>query len=204
MKKNDLINRLLVCSLLTLVACKGVFILDPIEPRLPKYTENGYDVAGAFINNEIWSSVVFYGFLKTSDKPYIIVSAIKDSLTICFDGENNYQNNIIEFHLVGLNIRKFDDLTLLKNKKIQLDGVKNMGVFRKNYLPYSPNSEGTGGIGQIYIKQVAFNDLLDNVILSGTFGFAINNSASGTTEVSYGRFDYTINKNSNFRIEYTK
>lgn len=185
--------------MLTLVSCEGLFIPDPIDPRLPKYTENGNNVAGAFINDESWKSVVSYGFMTASDKPTIITSDINDSLVILFEGNILNHYTAIEFHLTGLNIHRFEDLILLKNRKIQLDGLTNAGVIRydnsRDYLV------SNGGIGQIYIRYVTFNNLSDKVILSGTFGFTTNDTASGNKEVSYGRFDYVFSKDSDFHIE---
>jgi hypothetical protein len=187
--------------MLALLSCEGLYIPDPIDPRLPKYTENGNDVAGAFVNKDCWTTVERFGFQTTSYKPYIITSAITDSLVIQFSGKMSYEYATIEFHLKGLNIRKFDDLILLKNKKIQLDGVMNFGVVTDSYLGFSPNASGMEGVGQIYFRNVTFNNSLGIVILSGTFGFTETDSSSPITDVSYGRFDYSLSENSNFRIE---
>lgn len=199
MKRYGSINSLLlICSMIALLSCEGLYIPDPIDPRLPKYTENGNDVAGAIINNIYWTSVEKFGFLTAKDKPYLISSALTDSLVIQFNGTMDYT---IEFHLKGLNIRKFDDLILLKNKKIQLDGVMNFGVVTDSYLGFSPNTSGMEGVGQIYFRNVTFDNSLGIVILSGTFGFTETDSSSPITDVSYGRFDYSLSENSNFRIE---
>ena len=50
-------NSIIALFLLALVSCEGIFIPDPIDPRLPKYTEKGYNAAGAFINKDVWKSV---------------------------------------------------------------------------------------------------------------------------------------------------
>src|ERR1035437_590386 len=92
MKRYGSINSLLlICSMLALLSCEGLYIPDPIDPRLPKYTENGNDVAGAIINNIYWTSVERIGFQTTSYKPYIITSAITDSLVIQFSGKMSYE-----------------------------------------------------------------------------------------------------------------
>ena len=187
--------------MLGLLSCDGLYIPDPIDPRIPKYTENGSDVAGAIINNICWTSVERFGFLTAKDKPYFISSALTDSLVIQFNGIMGYENTTIEFHLKGLKIRKFDDLILLKNKKIQLDGVMNFGVVTDSYLGFSPNASGMEGVGQIYFRNVTFDNSSGTVILSGTFGFTETDSSSPITGVSYGRFDYSLSENSNFRIQ---
>jgi hypothetical protein len=199
-------NTFFAIFLLTLVSCKGVFILDPIDPRLPKYTEEGNNVAGAFVNQDVWKSVVGFGLNSSRYKPYLTVYSNKDSLVLSFDGqivkgENVLADSYITFHLKDLNIHTFSDLKNLKNKIIQLDGVKNYSaITRTDNSSSSSTCNGTAGIGQIYFKNVTVNESQNSVILSGTFGFTITNSNCGTTEVSYGRFDYSFQKDSNLWI----
>lgn len=161
---------------------------DPIDPQLPKYTEEGNDVAGAYVNNEIWQSVVKY-FVSNSDKPSVTAWPSGDSLIIKFDGDISNGKSTIEFHLKEIKINKIEDLILLNDKKIQLDGILNSGFYNKNYNPtYYANK----GIGQIYFKNVRMKDST-LVTLSGTFGFTVNEQWE-ITKISYGRFDYEIDQ----------
>lgn len=202
MKRFGFLNSpLLVGLVLMLISCKGVFIDDPLDPRLPKYSESGNNVAGAFINNETWRSVVRYTLTTIIDKPLISVFAIHDSLVIHFEGERAGQYTAIEFLLTGLNINKFDDLSLLRDRKIQLDGLKNTVIIRDAMYTSTSVDHRLRGVGQIYIKNIVFNDQSDRATLSGTFGFTISDSASVKADVSYGRFDYALSKSSNFRIK---
>lgn len=191
----------LVLYTLTLSSCAGDFILDPVDPRLPKYTEDGNNVAGAFINQEVWKSIVHYELLKVIDKPVITSYNNNDSLIIKFDGEKTNYSVSLEFHLTGLNITKFDDLIFLKGRKIPLDGLKNVGIcITYKNSPHSLYSFGAGGIGQLYFRNVNIDKSSEKAILSGTFGFTSKDSICGTIEISYGRFDYVIQNNSNFLI----
>lgn len=61
-KYTSIIKSLLIFVVLVMNSCSGEFIPDPIDPRLPKYTEEGNNVAGAFINDNTWESVVSIGF----------------------------------------------------------------------------------------------------------------------------------------------
>ena len=200
-------NSLIALCLLALVSCESVFIPDPIDPRLPKYTESGINTAGAFVNQEVWKSAVKYGFMTSYNKPYLTVYSNKDSLVLSFDGQIVKGDNVladyyISFYLKDLNIHTFSDLKTLENKKIQLDGVKNYSAFTKRDNSSSNIiCKGTAGIGQIYFRNVEVNASQNSVILSGTFGFTITNLNCGTTEVSYGRFDYRFGKDSNLWIE---
>jgi len=191
-------SKLLVVIFLLVIACNGIFIPDPIDPRIPKYTEDGNNVAGAFINDNIWESIVKIGFPSVYNEPFITASQEKDSLVLKFFGNTLGESSSIDFHLTGLNITSFGELVVLKGQKIQLDGIKYTGYYIENYNPASYNNRG---IGQIYFKNVRFESLSSKIILSGTFGFSINDLNGKVIKVSSGRFDYGITENSNFRIE---
>ena len=200
------ISTVLVYLFLILNGCDGIFVPDPIDPRIPKYTEDGNNVAGAFINDNAWKSIVTKKFPYFYNEPFITVWQKSDSLAIGFSGNTNGQSSFIEFHLSDLNISKFEDLAALDGKKIQLDGIKNTGFYIENYTPYSYNNKG---IGQIYFKHVSIQDSnvrLEGqtskiVIISGTFGFTINHSDGKITKVTSGRFDYRITESPNFKTK---
>lgn len=192
--------------LLILNGCEGIFVPDPIDPRIPKYTEDGNNVAGAFINDNIWKSIVTMSFPYTYDQPYIRAWQESDSLTIIFSGNTAEEKSSLEFHLTGLKISKFEDLVTLDGEKIQLDGVENAGFYRENYTPISYNNKG---IGQIYFKHVTIHDSNAGyeeqpskiIIISGTFGFTFTDSNGKITKVTSGRFDYRITESANFQTE---
>jgi hypothetical protein len=185
-------------AFLLFVACNGVFVPDPIDPRVPKYTEEGNNVAGAFINGNIWQSIVTISFPYVYNEPTITVSQENNRLVLKFTGSTSQKEASIEFHLTGLNISKFEDLTVLEGQKIQLDGIKNSGYYTENYAPPSYINKG---IGQIYFRNVRMENSLSKIIFSGTFGFSVHNSNGYETKVSFGRFDYQITESSNFQNE---
>ncbi len=208
MKKFSFINKskILAILFLLLIACDGIFVPDPIDPRIPKYTENGNNVAGSFINDNIWESIVKAGFYGSSNQPFITIWQESDSLLLRFNGNTAGESSSVEFHLTGLNISKFEDLTTLDGQKIQLDGIKNAGFYIENYTPSSYDNKG---VGQIYFRHVSIRDSNGNdggqtskrIIISGTFGFSFNDSNGKTIKVSSGRFDYKITESNNFQIE---
>ena len=199
MRKFLYTNRiLLILIFFTQTSCEGVFIPDPIDPRIPKYTDNGNNVAGALINDTIWKSVVTHGFpYNPSNQPSISVWQDQDSLILTFSGNLQGMNVSLEFHLKGLGISKFEDLIDLDKQKISLDGISNTGYYIEHYntSPYSngPSAYKNKGVGQIYFKNVCFDDSSTSIILSGTFSFTVNNSNDQIIKVSSGRFDYKIN-----------
>ena len=199
MRNFNRINKILLgFVVLIFSSCRGIFVQDPIDPQLPKYTEVGNNVAGAFIDNGFWKSVVKFGLFTTDDEPSVIAWPLGDSLTIRFGGEDSYGRSNIEFHLTGLKIYRFEDLLTLNNKKIQLDGISNSGYYIRSH---DPTSYSNKGIGQVYFRNVNRSDTISKVILSGTFGFSVNKQDGSTMKISYGRFDYTISKSFNFNTE---
>ncbi|TKG91163.1 hypothetical protein EYV94_22420 [Puteibacter caeruleilacunae] len=189
MKEYSYIVRLiLVVSCFALVACEGIFIPDPIDPRIPKYTETGNDVAGALINDEIWESVRSFSFPNYTQVSTIHIWPEKDSLEVCFFGETNSRSACIGFHLTDLGIQSFNDLKKLEGEKVSLDGEENLGYYFEDGV--GGNQYGTG---QVYFKQVLPKED-SGIILSGTFGFTITNGAHKGMNVLYGRFDYYIDK----------
>ncbi len=199
MRKSCCINsKLLVVICLFLIACDGVFVPDPIDPRVPKYTEEGNNVAGAFIDDDIWKSIVTVGFPYVYDGPIIKVWQENDSLLLRFSGSTSGESTSIEFHLTGLNITKFDDLLTLDGKKIQLDGFQNSGYYIENYTPSTYDNRG---IGQIYFRNVCRKEESSIIILSGTFGFSISDLSGYEMKVTSGRFDYRIGESSSFYVE---
>lgn len=191
-------SKVMVVILFIIIGCEGIFIPDPIDPRIPKYTEEGNNVAGAIIDNKIWESVMTIGFPYVYDQPFIRLWQLNDSLSLRFSGSTAGENSSIEFHLSGLNITKFEDLVALEGHKIQLDGIKNTGYYIENDMPSTYDNKG---IGQIYFRNVRIKNSSSQIILSGTFGFSTTGPNGNSTKVSFGRFDYQVSEDSNFQTE---
>jgi hypothetical protein len=199
MKKLSCINKLLVLVIaLAAIACNGIFVPDPIDPRLPKYTESGNNVAGAFVNNKVWESTVTWGLYDFFDTPEFYVWPEKDSVVIRFSGNTGDESAYIEFHLKDWNIADFEDISKLSGLKIELDGNENSAYYIEgsNY----PEAYKYKGIGQFYPKNIQLNDSLTSATISGTFGFTVTDSVGVNTKVTYGRFDYRISKEDDFFV----
>lgn len=193
-KKYRLKNSLLLLFISILVySCDPVYIPDPIDPRLPKYTEKGNDVAGAFINDTLWRSEFygsFFGLGSGSDVPRIFYSPTFDSMVIRFEGETEatYQYRSISFSLQGYGIKSKSEMIKLDEKKITLDGIENAAWLE----PLRDNNCTSRGIGQLYLRSVKYDPSDDFVTISGTFGFNYDDPACGKIAVTYGRFDFSI------------
>ncbi|MCG6187174.1 hypothetical protein [Maribellus maritimus] len=196
MRKSFYINSILIGWIaVTIIACDGVFVPDPVDPRLPKYTESGNNVAGAFVNDKIWESVQTWGLYGYINTPSFYVWPEEDSVVIRFSGDTGNKSAWLEFHLKNLGITDFEDLPLLKGVKTELDGAENTGYYIEEC---DPDSYKYKGIGQLYIKNIQINDSLTMAIFSGTFGFTATDSVGNSTKISYGRFDYRLKKDYHF------
>ena len=188
--------KLLILSFL-LASCSGILVPDPIDPRIPKYTEVGNDVAGAFVNANVWQSIVYSSLSYTVNEPEITAYTGKDSLSVRFTGNISGEDRRIEFHIKGFHLDELDDLLKLNGQKIQLDGLNASAYYSEDY---DQSAFSAKGIGQIYFRNVKKDNSPSSIVLSGTFGFSINDGNGDIIKVSSGRFDYRLTDN-NFHIE---
>jgi hypothetical protein len=197
MRKHYCFNSLVLVLLTLTGGCEDTFIPDPLDPRLSKYTEEGRGAAGAFINDDVWSCVDTLAFPVSTHKSTLNIYEGKDSMILTFSGVSGVCT-CIEFNLSGLHVYSLEDLKVLEDKKIPLDGTTNAAICRKSEC-WSDNpvlvSDQTG---QLWIRNVAIVDSSE-AILSGTFGFDVNQQ-NEHIKVTYGRFDFRYEKDSNFGI----
>lgn len=187
MKKLRFINKLTYVFLLALSmqSCSSVWVPDPVDPRLPEYTESGHNVAGALVNNDIWEShATTVG--RSINAPHFTNNYEGDSLVLQFYGTLNSHTTCIAFYLGDRNVSNTTDLKQLENQVFELDGESMYGMVYINGTVYRY------GAGQLYIKYVQLGDDPYYAIASGTFGFTLTDNGK-TFEVYYGRFDYLFN-----------
>ncbi len=187
-----------MCFMVT--ACDNEPIPDPIDPRVPKYTEKGCDVAGALVNDGVWESVVYVGmFSGSNNRPVITIDRQGESLSLEFSGYTSGKYSSIIFHMTDLGISSFQDLILLDGRKIQLDGLENSGYYTGGAdLPIDMKR----GVGQIYFKRASKNPTYSEIRVSGTFGFSYVDSNGNQIKVTSGRFDYDISEDSDFIVRW--
>jgi len=184
-----------------LAACQdSVFIPDPLDPRLVRYTEDGNNASAALINGDIWSTNNPYDYNYSFYDSYIDVINYNDadSLIISFHGLLDEREDVLlHFSLKDFGIDEARELVKLDEQKIQLDGAQNTAIMES--LLFDESYEG--GVGQIYFKSVKRADVSvslfeeGSVIISGTFSFTIPGE---NIEVTYGRFDYEVSFVNNY------
>lgn len=176
-----------------LVSCDDSFEADPVDPRLPSYSEIGKNEAGAFINGNPWVARIintFYGeqggFLKlrVNDSTHTTYLSISGG----YFGYNNDPGVVgttsIVFKLADYSPKTLNELQTIGAKSFSLDGAINYGSL---ILQYEDSLQH--GRGNLYIRNVS--KIEDELIYSGTFGFEIQTDSS-TITVYQGRFDYTL------------
>lgn len=185
-----------VLILIALFSCEGIFILDPIDPRLPKYTHHGNNVAGALIDGKRWESIVTWiGDIQyTADEP-AFRSYPDGRIEIVFSGNVGSETYILTFKFVGYGIYSYEDLKKLEGLKIPLTGDLNSAAIES---PWAICDVYDGGVGQFYAKDVSVREG-GSLVFSGTFGFVTAETPCPPAEVTYGRFDYTVDAN-NFSV----
>lgn len=199
MKRLSYISRvLLLLTSVILFSCEGVLVPDPIDPRLPKFTEDGNNVAGAFIDGNKWKSVWKSYIFGSYTVANMVLKPSDNSLTLGFTGyaKDNLSTSFV-FNLHRINCHTEKDILWLSGKKFILnngiDSANIEGVYNCTY-------KAANIPGQIYFRSV--KQMYDNgYIISGTFGFTVESSTGKLVEVTYGRFDYVLHTGSELLME---
>ncbi|MFT5596210.1 MAG: hypothetical protein ACI8QH_001000 [Flammeovirgaceae bacterium] len=190
--------------LFTLVACgykDHAFIYDPYDPRMPQYSEEGANTAGAYINGDVWISqkVLFFNeddqVTGRRGDVTIYVSEEKGGSYIAFEGgeiqiEQDYSSlSTVSFFLKDVFLRSEEDIRNLERQSFELGQTQNYGQYTSSrnlqLVDSARNSEGT-----LFIRRVGTNDY-GEFFFSGTFGFKVPSDLD-SMEVFSGRFDYEL------------
>ncbi len=189
MKKLQFLNSFLIIGILFAVSsCETVYIPDPIDPRLPKYTEDGNAVGGALVNDSLWRSEYFKLLFYKRREPFLRYKTTTDSLSIEFHGTIGESYRTISFGLKGYGIKSLQQMTKLNTRIINFDGVNNVATIYRIVVEPCP----TTAKGQIFFRSVKFDPENNSLTLSGTFGFNYDDPLCGKIAVNYGRFDYIV------------
>lgn len=187
---------ILIVIMLLITSCNNsIYIYDPIDPRLPIYSETGNNVAGAFINKKLWRSQVANN--NSNDKPRITFNKTTKLLEFYFRGTSEVYEKIVITITSDDTIENIKDLTKLDGKKVAINGTNNIGYVIRNNTSKETELTPNTSTGQFYIKNATYG--VDGngsyIIISGTFGFNVD-TENGNVKIHYGRFDYKIDEDS--------
>lgn len=193
-----------VC-LLILSACyvddQNTFVSDPFDPRVPQYTEEGANTAGAYVDDEPWvirKNTIYSGFDPsgyTSGTLSFLTASDSSGTFIAFRGGDilrgeglSDQNCSVGFFLGNILLMDRTDLVQLNGQRIDPDGIENFGqvVFSNDFHEIGGDLKGTG---ILFIRNI--NRMETHYEISGTFGFTVN-QGEGEINVFSGRFDYEV------------
>ena len=188
----------IVIILAIVVGCSGKFEPDPIDPRIPRYSEEGLNAAGALVNGGIWRAEKGVSFPKgpsqvlqlardSAQTQLRIDGRITDDDTTAFLAVTFYLNN------AAGNLDRINDL---RGRTFSLDGTHYADLTDDEY-PLEDLPRCRSRSGQLYVKYLArINTATDtDYVLSGTFSFTTDEDSCTKYEVTFGRFDYRISGN---------
>lgn len=194
--------------LLALTGCyKNYFFEDPDDPGLSRFTNRGYNVTSAYINNEPWVSD--FSRYRGSAPAYLYrdsTGVSKDTLYINWSG--SFSNDSVfrfanwrDFHnlIISLPVNKnFSRNDFLNwNGKAFPDDSTSVSISLSPYYPYTSNLYTITGPAKIYFVKIEPSDTAiskTGFLVSGLFEGII----ADTIKITKGRFDYEL-KNQNLR-----
>ena len=206
-------RNLLFLLCITLFGCDvndSSFIYDPADPRLPQYSEEGANTAGAIVDGSAWKSRKVFnyslnGYYNTSGDiriNYFNPDSTFGTGTLLIFEQGVLDRDGAEITLsVGFflnqTLRSPDDLAELEGREISLDGDLNYGqVFINSQYPRVDSLNR--GEGRLFIREVGINDSND-IYIAGTFGFELP-PESEIRQVFSGRFDYEVQDDNFFEL----
>ena len=171
-------------------ACDGKFEPDPIDPRVPRYSEEPLNAAGALINGEVWRAVLLGGFIAApSDQ--LLIEQDSDGIRLIIEGQSSDSSSMLAFY-INDPTGNFKNLSRLNGQKFVLDGT-HKAVIGNSFFSLE-DTLCSSSSGQLYIRSVKSipQDDENDYHLSGTFSFVIDQDACRRVEVTDGRFDYRV------------
>jgi len=175
---------------------------DKEDSRLPRYTEKGYDVAGALIDGDAWrverhpfTEIMLFDISKVDTVVFEMYGKMIDG-----NGKDDYVS--IYIYQTNIEMSTYSDLKQLECNEIILDGVKNYAEIK--YFPIREErftyKSGTGKLNFKSIrdiKNVNYRDPQNRfhshpVHFSGIFELSFENQAGNLVEITKGRFDFKV------------
>ncbi len=177
-----------------------VFIYDPVDPRLPQYSEEGANTAGAYVDGAVWVAAKYYLYHTSNDgvserEELLFATNSEGTGTLMSISEGtisvggDLDSRSVGFYLADYVLSDLEDLFSLNGKEIILDGENSFGQVSVNDLNSLIERQGKG---KLFVRHVEWKDD-DEVIISGTFGFDFDDDLNPTTVYS-GRFDFEVDE----------
>lgn len=201
-------KNLLNCLIfLVLAGCNlSVFVPDPVELRIPRYSEEGYNIAGAFINDVAWKAEAICLFIDCKDP--LALSRFRDSLGTSMEfrlkgsmheGLQQYDDYDLVFRLTNQTIDDLTDLKQLQGQSFSVEDGSMLAyldtlVFREAYPTI--NCQKAQFLVRDY-REVEDEYGFIKYQISGTFGMECM-SGGQPVNVYQGRYDLIVGRISDY------
>ena len=178
-----------LCCLLVFAGCEDSFRPDPVDPRLPKYSEEGKNTAGALVNGKVWRAVGNCSFMGCSNDLNLLYYENSaggiDSVGLSISG--NFINGEPAASMTFI-LKGFENSSLANLP--DLVGVYDLDAdVHKGY--YNACLAQSGRLEIRYAGRKGGTDS-KRYVLAGTFSLYVAGGACGLTTVEYGRFDFNV------------
>lgn len=178
-------NRFAVLSVLLLASCQIIFVEDSIDPRLPRYTEVGANIAGAIYNgDDVWR--IASGWYSGAS---FEVDPARDSIAFVLPGYLLSDNSDLAaiFCWKTDAVKTFNDLASLNGEVISSASSLFLRTHVPRDTPCSINAES-----QLIFQQIKWMPEESVFYVSGTFGLRTTEPCNGVKSLESGRFDFKI------------
>jgi hypothetical protein len=168
----------------------SIFVNDPVNPGLPKYSELGFNTFGAYYDRQ--------SFTSGSIVPVKVI--VEEGVTsFILNGWMMSHDVSLEIQLADFLPENYTDLLDLHNTTLNLEDADYTVVIDQDGTEYE--AEILNGTFHFKRAQSLFVDKeLFGVILSGTFEFQAIVDGEPIT-VSSGRFDVSVNQDNFYVID---
>jgi len=183
-------------GILFLTACVEIFVPDPVELRIPRYSEKGYQVAGAYVNELAWKTEVFCSIFGGCSIPLrISTNTNSEQLLLNFDGQiqeglQRGKRLILLFRLNDLNITRLSELTSLQGQLFSIEA----GELQAEAGDYDTSigcQRGQLLVRRVFIDKSEADGSL-GYIIAGTFGLECEQDGE-RLNIYQGRYDFAVN-----------
>jgi hypothetical protein len=184
MKKSGFKILLITCLKVSMLASCETFVPDPIDPRLPIYSEVGRNIAGAKVGNQFFNNSFDRLSLFCCASELQSIVEFDSQLTLNFNVWNPNQNLRFIIELNGLTNEDWNEMEKGFGKKF---------VFNDTHKATISEWEKDDFISVPFEGQVTVKLLRNEKIVAGTFGFKGRDTSDREIMVTFGRFDYRYN-----------
>lgn len=176
---------LLFCHTLiaaSFLSCETM-VPDPIDPRLPIYSENGKNIIGAKIGEMYFKNDIAPIFISSQRAVPQIIEEGSSHIELKFNFWNSdYSRSVrLNIDLNGLTSNDWADMEKGFGKKF---------IFNETNKAFLTEWETEEYVSVPFTGQITVKFLKNEKIVAGTFGFKAIDASDREILVTYGRYDY--------------